>query len=383
MVEHLVLIYSAFLHDLGMSLSASERDKIIRTAEFADVVRSWPELWTALNDARQKLSHVHADDRFPVEAEIFQLQEAALSAILRPRHATPQRYRALIADLKQAAKRNDLFAYRDVSFEDWLIDVCVSHNLPTNVLAEAKGPYDERYPRDALVAGDRLNVQFCGVVLRLTDVLDFDRERTPRILFESLGISYESIAGADVSLKEWQKHMSVHTLSIDTEEIVVAAECQHPVIEKAVRDFCQIIEHEIRDSLAVLRRNAGETVSHYFLDLPISVRPKIRSLGYVFKHMSLQLNQAAITSLLMGERLYSNRAVPVRELLQNAIDACGARRQLEPDGYVPKITVSDILDSSGQHWIEVLDNGLGVDEHVLSDYFLTLGNTAEREYSRR
>jgi molecular chaperone HtpG len=374
-VEHLVLIYAAFLHDLGLSLSFRDRDRIITSPEFNDAARSWPELWAALNDARRKLLHVSEADRFQVEAEIFQLQEAALAAFIRPRHATPERYRGLISDLKQASRRNDLFAYRGASFEDWLIDVCVSHNSPASVLAEARGPYEERYPRDALVGGNRLNTQFCAVVLRLTDILDFDRERTPRILFESLGISYPSIPGAEVSLKEWQKHMSIHTLSIDAEEIVVAGDCRHPVVEKAVRDFCLSIEHEIRDSLAVLRRNAPETVAHYFLDLPIAVRPKIRSVGYVFKDMSLQLNQAAITSLLMGERLYSNRAVAIRELLQNAIDACGARRQLEPADYIPRITVSDTVDASDRHWIEVVDNGIGMDEHVLTEYFLTLGNS--------
>src|SRR5579859_4383333 len=107
---------------------------------------------------------------------------------------------------------------------NWLIDICVSHNLPANVLAEASGPYDERYPRDVLVGGDRLNAQFCAVVLRLTDVLDFDRERTPKILFESLGMTQRTVPGAGVSLKEWQKHMAVHTLSIDPDEIVVAAD---------------------------------------------------------------------------------------------------------------------------------------------------------------
>ena len=118
--------------------------------------------------------------------------------------------------------------------------------------------------------------------------MDFDRERTPLVLFESLGIQSRSLPGAEVTLLEWQKHMAVHTLEINQDEIVVSADSKHPVIEKTIREFSLLIEREIRDTLAVLKRNPLEITKLFQIDLPISVRPHIRSLGYLYKDMSLK-----------------------------------------------------------------------------------------------
>jgi molecular chaperone HtpG len=225
------------------------------------------------------------------------------------------------------------------------------------------------------IGGAYLNAQFCAAVLRLTDILDFDRERTPRILFESLGITIRSLPGAEVSLREWQKHMAVHSLEVNADEIVVSAETHHPVIEKAIRDFCVIIEREVRDTQTILRQNSVPVASQYVVDLPGNVRAQIRPVGYVYKDMSLSLNQSRIMALLMGERLYSEPAVALRELLQNSIDACSVRRHLENDRYAAQISVTADRDDDDRWWLEVSDNGCGMDEHVLAEYFLKLGNS--------
>jgi hypothetical protein len=77
----------------------------------------------------------------------------------------------------------------------------------------------------------------------------------------------------------------------------------------------------------------------------------------------------------MGDRLYTHPGVPIRELVQNSIDACAARREIEGVHYQPDISISTMLDSSERQWLVVQDNGLGMDEYVLSEFFLTLGNS--------
>jgi molecular chaperone HtpG len=383
-LDHLLIVCAAYLHDMGMALTDTERDRIIGSRDFTDFAQEWGELWDELVDARSRLESATDTEKPMIETEIFQLHEAALAAYLRPRHATPEKYRSLIDILKTQSKRPDLFEFKGVSFEDLLIEICLSHNLDASVLAEVRGPYDERFPRSAALAGVYLNAQFCAALLRLTDILDFDRERTPRVLFESLGLQSRSIPGAELSLREWQKHMAIHSLEINKDEVVISADCSHPVIEKTIREFCQIIEREVRDTLAVLKRNPAEIAECYQIELPVSVRPHIRSIGYVYKDMALSLNQPRIMTLLMGGRLYSSPAAAVRELLQNSIDACSARLQRGENGYVPSIRVRTTHDSSGRRWLEVIDNGCGMDEYILSEYFLKLGNSYYRspEFNR-
>src|SRR6185369_5463495 len=216
-----MIIYSCYLHDMGMCLTSIERKRILDSDEFIDVLQNWPEVRDALQHSRDSLSTLDAQQRLSVEAEIFQLQEAALCAYLRPRHARPERYRTLINLLKQETHRPDLFELNGISFETQLIDICASHNLDIGVLSEVYGPYEERFPRDLVLAGERINTQFCAAVLRLVDILDFDRERTPNILFESLSISTRSLPGAEVSLLEWQKHMAIHSMAFNDDEIII------------------------------------------------------------------------------------------------------------------------------------------------------------------
>jgi len=373
-LDYVLLIYACFLHDLGLSLSYEKRNEILASQDYLGQLRSWPELSNTLQQARDALQSASDNEKPGLEVQIADLHGAALCNYLRPKHATAARYRELIDLIKRSTKREDLFSYRGVSFEHLLIDICVSHNEPASALAQFNEVLEDAFPRDAVIAGETTNTQFCAGVLRLADILDFDRERTPYTLFESLGIAYQDLPGASVTLEEWQKHLSIHSLAIDELEITVSGESHHPVIERSIRDFCATIEREIRDTLAVLRRNRAEIAARYSIDLPVIVRPKIRSVGYIFKDLSLHLNQTAITKLLMGERLYSNKAVAVRELLQNSIDACLARKQFAGE-YDAHIGLRYFRDSESRVWLEVADNGIGMDEHVLSEYFLTLGNS--------
>ena len=256
-----------------------------------------------------------------------------------------------------------------------LVNICVSHNLDAGVLAEVRGPHEERLPRRAAIGGAYLNAQFCAALLRLADILDFDRERIPRILLTAWGFPIRSVPGAEVSLLEWQKHMAVHTLEINSDEVVISAETHHPVIEKAIREFCSAIEREIRDTLAILRQNSVSVTGQYVIDLPGNVRPRIRSAGYVYKDISLSLNQSRVMTLLMGERLYPEPAAALRELLQNSIDACSVRQQMEGEAYGPQISVSATRDEQERWWLEVSDNGCGMDEYVLSEYLLRIGSS--------
>lgn len=114
-LEHLICIYAAYLHDMGMALTSMERTRILESDDFQDALQASVEIADALSRARRRLDSVPAQNKLPIETEIYQLQEAALAGFLRPRHALTSRYRALVADLKRHSNRTDLFEYRGVS----------------------------------------------------------------------------------------------------------------------------------------------------------------------------------------------------------------------------------------------------------------------------
>lgn len=77
----------------------------------------------------------------------------------------------------------------------------------------------------------------------------------------------------------------------------------------------------------------------------------------------------------MGEKLYTNRAASIRELIQNSIDACLVRKTIDSIQYNPKINVSIDIDPASNKWIKITDNGIGMDEYVISEYFLKIGSS--------
>src|SRR5205085_4129903 len=116
-LECLIIIYSAYLHDMGMCLTSTERNRILASEEFTDTLRGWLEIWDALERARHRINGASEQERLCIETEIYQLQEAGLCAYLRPRHASRERYQMLIDLLKRESGRSDLFEFRGVSFE--------------------------------------------------------------------------------------------------------------------------------------------------------------------------------------------------------------------------------------------------------------------------
>ena len=373
-LELSIIIMSCYLHDLGMALTTTERDRVLASEEFLSFFQA-----SSYNDKLKKL-HIGEDEvsgieKAKIDCVVYQLYEAALSDFLRPQHATREKYLEMIHQIKVNTNRMDIFEINGTSFENELIEICISHNLSVSVLIETAGLHQERFQRNLLISAQELNVQFCSAVLRLTDILDFDRERTPKSLFNALAISYNNLPGSEVSIKEWNKHMSIHTISIRPDEIVFSSNCENPTIEFSIREFCSNIENEVRDTVAIVKQNTKEIVEKYFFKIPISVRADIRSIGYSYKNYSIQLNESSIINLTMGENLYLNPAVALRELIQNCVDACVVRKIIDKDTFLPQIKVSFKKGDNSRIWLVISDNGIGMDDYVLSNYFFKIGNS--------
>lgn len=91
----------------------------------------------------------------------------------------------------------------------------------------------------------------------------------------------------------------------------------------------------------------------------------------------LTMDQNQVLKLLMGENLYDDRDVFVRELLQNAIDATLLRGQMD-DAFVPEDSRIDFWewgDSEGNLWFRIDDQGTGMTLGMLQRYFLKVGNS--------
>lgn len=377
-LELTVMIMSFYLHDLGMVLSYDDKDNILNSEDFQTFIESKEKYSTRFVTLRDEISKAEGGKKSQLENLLSQIQGTALTDYLRPKHASIERYNVVLKKVLEENEVDKLFQIEGFSFKEELLKICWSHYEPSYALAKTDTMGNLDFDVEHHKCGQTFNMQFCAAILRIADILDFDMERTPSSLFRALGIEDKQLPGFKTSLKEWTKQMAVHTILISEDEIIVKADCNSPSIEHAVKDMCKDVEREIRDTLSIIRSVKKDITQQYYTDLPMTVRADIRSNGYTFKDYSIRLNDTAIRNLLMGNNLYSRNFVAARELIQNSLDACQVRTKLEKFTYTPWVKVYISKDANGRNWFVVQDNGIGMDDKVLSDYFFKIGNSYYR-----
>ncbi|MES2454007.1 MAG: metal-dependent phosphohydrolase [Bacteroidota bacterium] len=371
--DMMLLILAAFFHDLGMAPYESE-------------IRAWKKDWIGsepdLDEERtfseyERFSKTYPDKREEINRLLLKkqyakaqlLEDYMISQYIRTTHA--QRAKEIIGrEWKNRVK------YRDTDLTQELAQLCFSHNEDSLELLKLES---------SLLCGEdtTVNLQFVGVILRLSDLLDFDAKRTPDVLFSHLAVRNP------VSLEEWQKHRSMQAWKITKDEISFSAKCSHPAIEASIRKFCDYIDDELKNCGIIIAKMPADPTgrpSQYKIPLPVRVtRDKIEAEKdiitgepiYYYENTSFELNKNQVIELLMGTKLYGNPEVALRELLQNSRDACKLSMALHEkwgDPYEPEVIVK-YYTVDGDDYLEVNDNGIGMNKEIIDKFYSKVGSS--------
>ncbi|HII93942.1 MAG TPA: chaperone protein [Methanosarcina sp.] len=345
-IEISILIYAAYLHDIGMIASSDDRKQIVKTSEFKKHLTSNEELYEKFEEAKNNSDYEVA----------LNMENKAFTDFLRKNHV--QHAHKIIEEYKLDSE----ISWKDIPYYNWVMAVCDSHELPVKDLYNTKS-----WPNDTFIRDKPVNVQYLAVIFRLADKLDIDPERTPKHLFYYLNPKDE------ISIKEWNKHLSITGFPITPEKIKIVADCKHPEQERTLRKFIKEIDKEIEDSYQLVSSYRDNLEEKYTLKLSEPVYAEIHSIDYEYCDFHFELDYRRVLDLLMGEGLYGDPIVALRELLQNSVDAVRYRESLEKregNGYNPSIEVSLIKDE-----LIVEDNGIGMDEKIFENYFMKVGRS--------
>ncbi|WHX68769.1 ATP-binding protein [Peribacillus frigoritolerans] len=339
-LELALLIYSALLHDIGMAATDEEIKEI-------------------------KNGNLTYDDyKFSAFLKKFNNNETeALEDYLRSVHAKRS------SDYVKKHLRDILVipSMTSISFVDEVALICESHTKddPEWITKELK-----KYGQKGIY---EYNSQFCAVILRLADILDFDSQRTPPSLNKILTLNGFSQA-------EWQQHFSIENKNkIRKDEatgmkfIELHGRCNDSQIHRKILGYIDWINIELHNSNLLTK----EMHTKYYMNIQTSVNNHITPEGYTIADLKFRIDYNQVTNLLMGEQIYGSKKMGLRELIQNAIDACKVRSELEAqqkefgdDNYEP--TVRIILDEN-RNEVVISDNGIGMSFTVLKNYFLNVG----------
>ncbi len=414
-LECALCILAAYTHDLGMALTAEQyraitdpespsvqRQHYLRFRDgFGEEVRQIERLGQSADSGeRERAQHIEAH---------------VLAEYLRVTHTddgTMGRINGWLEAMKgkDVANNESLCEYAGIDYQDWLVQIGASHGQNAGWLRRRliQPPAKDDGFSILIGRGEQVNPAFPGLLLRLADIMDFDPSRTPRILFKHVGIENA------VSLREWNKHLAITGWTLETPSAgeprlkYSAIQCLHPVYEKSIRDFVSWIDaeiHAVREELDWQRRHLDDRDGRYGIQLPgevgLDIRPKLegRKPIYTYRDLQFRLDQDEIQKILMGESLYGDPGLCIRELLQNALDALelrDLRLKMVARGETPHAPVNPLLavngtreelriiltwerdEASKQDYLLVEDNGVGMTEEVITRFFTQVGKSYYR-----
>ncbi|BCB77113.1 hypothetical protein Pflav_035230 [Phytohabitans flavus] len=344
-LEAAVLILAAYHHDIGMVYTPDELAAVATEPEFAEYLSTHHEAYLA------------------VRAAGGQPPPDVLEGYCRSRHA--DRVYEHLSGL------SDRLVWGNARLLKQLGEVCRSHNLAASDLKS------DKFRPDFLAECD---LRLCAVLLRLADILDLDASRTPRAIYDHLGLAARRSNRDARSDAEWRKHLFADGFRFPSARppnyaLRFIAGPDHPAVEHDIRAFLDVVDDELRRCRPVLDACSSRWRD---LALPGEVdRHDVEGQGYTYGAFRFELDRAAVLELFMGERLYDDPYVFVRELLQNAIDAVRLRQALDnvPASEKPGVAVTAWEDGDGFLWVRVDDDGVGMDEHTLLEYFLRVGRS--------
>ncbi|MGW2600717.1 wHTH domain-containing protein [Streptomyces klenkii] len=238
---------------------------------------------------------------------------------------------------------------------------------------------------DSLAADERVRVRGCGLqrvrdqrlCLLLALAYGTCREATalPQIVVEHLGIPFP------VDLAQLRRTLDRSSWGGTHDLPVLRAECHHEAVIEGLRAYTARAD----ELLTAVRRTVQERVNQPVPPLPtrLSADGAMPAGGVFSGWAGFRLDEGRVRNLLMGVQLYRDRGLAVRELYQNALDACRYRRArtqyLDRTGpatftYEGRISFEQGEDEEGREYVECRDNGVGMGASELRGVFSNAGS---------
>lgn len=336
--EAAYLLMSAWCHDIGMAVKTEGENELRKNFD--------TEQWKAYFD-----SHFDAQQEYHKTESV---SDETLRDFIRTCHAQRSGEKIRGMQWPNALTLNRVLQ-NDVA------DLCASHGLKL----EDVRPDDDSFRR-------------CAALLRLADLLDYDTSRAPADLFVHMGLDSPFNEEQRVSRAEWDKNR-VGKFQMKNGTIRYDAISDSLQLEKEIGRYLAYVQDELVKCNKFLSGN-GDWKGFAFPDkLDIQINPE----GYKPGDFRITMDQDRVLQLLTGEKLYSDEGVFVRELLQNSIDAVLTRRRVDPNFGRDKRTgkkeespgkiLIDTWSADGYDWFRIEDDGIGMTEDIITNYFLKVG----------
>lgn len=254
-------------------------------------------------------------------------------------------------------------AWTDKMAQDLAI-TCQAHGEDLDFVKE-KLSTDVRYSPN-----ENANLQFIAMILRMGDICHYSFDRAPLIIRNA------KVFQSDYSYREWAVKAASVKYDINNNTISYYAYCDKPERYYKLQKYIDWIDKEIYDFCNIQR----SWDSKYQLSIKDVDREGVNYDNSAFTPVigaQFTLQQNSIIKLLMGVGLYKDPYASLRELYQNAMDACKCMLNKERAlGREYRGLIEFGLESDeAKTYLYCSDNGVGMTKYVIENYLLKIGNS--------
>ncbi|MDI9869004.1 HD domain-containing protein [Flectobacillus roseus] len=389
-----ILVLSIILHDLGMQLTFDSFKSLVdgKNDDIKDNIldeKTWNQLWEDYLDEAKKFSGKQLKAIFGNEHHIFrrpdlndrlnitEADKLLIGEFIRRNHP---RIAQEISLKGLVGKNNELLEFASGT-DKWIRQlagiVARSHGMEIRDTFEyLKTISEEEWSKPYSV-----DVIFLMVVLRIADYFQFDATRIDKPLLKLKTFS------SPISQIEHDKHLAIDFVkpyTQDPEVLYIEAKPDNSNLFLKLSQLFKSIQYELDISWAILGEIYGKEsqdkqpkIQYRRVKSNLDKRGQfLKNVTYIPEKINFEYDND-LAKLLIAPLYGNDPTYGVRELLQNAIDAC---KELEAEytklskPYEALIKVS-IIEEDNVSFFIIEDNGKGMTLAELKNYFLKAGSS--------
>lgn len=218
-----------------------------------------------------------------------------------------------------------------------------------------------------------IKVVFLMALIRIADYLQIDSSRT-----DDTSLKIRTIY-SPYSLREHETHLAIDCVQLnndDNERIVVEASPENAEMYVKIERLVKDIQHEFDLSWAILGEVYGDEYKLRYRRIVTNITDEKVKEGYDFvpKKFGFKFN-SKLSTLLIAPLYGDDPSYGVRELAQNAVDACRTRMAIDQKYNTEDIPNVRIILDTKTELFSIIDTGIGMTIEEIEQYFLTIGSS--------
>jgi hypothetical protein len=370
------LICAVIIHDIGMYIRPTGVKKLLtdptvseRKMEHFSSSRTWKEEFESFyKSARQKDKNLEPDWReFIKKIDDFKESDKAVIGEFLRRFHHRLAYEFCVYGSFLGDDTVQLVHTTDKDLKEIIGIVAYSHGI--NIRDTDKFIIQTFHNN---IKPKRIPIHFLMCLLRVADYLDASDVRAPQTWGKIEPIKNE------ISKKEFEWNQKIDDINFKKNDRTIeikTKDIDNSIVYTKIEEWYNSLSRELDMCWAVISEHQNEYDYHYLMSIHrisidiVEEKTKDTYNNFVPKRIVQKVNPDIVKKLI--NPLYIDEDCGLREMLQNAVDACNAKSSLVK-GYTGHIEVN--FDKKNNSLL-IKDDGIGMSIDVIENYFLVVGSS--------